>query len=442
MLTYNSPIIKTPYGKKELIFADDTASGRPSPIIDKLIEKKIIPYYSNTHSNSFCGMYMSNYINKFKEFIKKHFELDNRHKIIFTGNGVTGAINHLSNSIDTNQYKTVNIFISMFEHFSNHIPWLELSKHTSNVKLHVIPINENEDIDLNWLDNMLKNNQDCSNLNIISLIACSNVTGIKLDIVNIHNLVNKFNDNQHKINYLLYDIASLAPHEFISGKYFDGIFISGHKYLGGPSTPGVLIADENLFRNGKPYAPGGGCVAKMNKIDIEYESDIEIKESAGTPNILGIIRLYYCMTLLIYLQPKIKPLEEQITKYVYNKFNDLSKKYKLTVVSSNKNLSNRLPIVSFSVKNIHFNLMVVLLNDLFGIQSRGGISCSGLFSQYIYQKYKFDGWCRITFNWMMSKKTIDYIINAVEHIILNIDEYKNNYIQDPKENIFIYNKLK
>lgn len=435
-LLYKSPNIKTPYGIKKLIFADDTASGRPCPIIDNIILTKIIPYYSNTHSNAFCGQYMNNYIDKTRDYIRQKFELTQEHKIIFTGNGATGAINHLVNSINTNQYKQVNIFISMFEHHSNYLPWYELSKKNKNVILHMIPLTDCDEINFVWLEEELAKKQDCVNLNLISLIVCSNVTGLFLDIKYIYNLINKFNVIK-KINYILYDGACISPHKFLSGKYYDALFISGHKYLGGPGSCGLLIAHSDLFKNGRPYAPGGGCVIEADKSHVIYLEDIEKKESAGTPNILGIIRLYYCMKLLEQMYDLIQTREHIISKYIYKQFNILQTKYhQFHIILNNK--QNRLPIISFNIDNIHFNFIVILLNDLFGIQSRGGISCSGIFGEYMLKKYNIGGWCRITFNYIMSKKIIDYIIGAVEFIIINYKNYKEHYTYDKIKNIYYY----
>ena len=98
VLLYKSPEVTTPFKKTTLKFADDTASGRPCVLIDKIIEKNIIPYYSNTHSNASCGEFMVEMIGKTRNIIREHFNLTNNHKILFTGTGATGAVNHLVNS--------------------------------------------------------------------------------------------------------------------------------------------------------------------------------------------------------------------------------------------------------------------------------------------------------------------------------------------------------
>ena len=100
-LLYPSPSIKTPYHDKiTVVFADAVASGRPSPIIENYITKHILPYYSNTHSNAYCGTMMKNLITDTKNYIRKCFNIDNDKKIIFTGSGTTCAINHLIHCLE------------------------------------------------------------------------------------------------------------------------------------------------------------------------------------------------------------------------------------------------------------------------------------------------------------------------------------------------------
>ena len=139
-LLYSDPIISTPFHKEIfIIFADDIASGRLSPYIENHINNNIFPLYSNTHSNSYCGILMRNKIDAVRSKIKKYMNVQNWQKILFTGNGTTGGFNHLINLIDFDYYSQVNIYISLYEHYSNHLPWLELQKRKSNITVHIIP---------------------------------------------------------------------------------------------------------------------------------------------------------------------------------------------------------------------------------------------------------------------------------------------------------------
>jgi len=435
VLLYKSPEITTPFKRTTLKFADDTASGRPCVLIDKIIEKNVIPFYSNTHSNAACGEFMVEMIGKTRSIIREHFNLSNNHKILFTGTGATGAVNHLVNSIDVNNYEHVNVFISILEHHSNYLPWSKLSQH-KNVNLYIIPLKDDM-INLSLLDERLSASQGSSTLNIVSVTGCSNVTGIKTDIDTLSSIVHK---HDRKCNFLLIDAATLAPHEEV--KYdVDGIFISGHKFLGGTSTPGILIAHKDLFGTNCPYAPGGGCVIEADMDEIKYENDIEKKESGGTPNIVGIIRLYYQLKLFKKLKNVITGNDHIIAKYIYNKMNMFAKKYSnFSIILQDADITKRMPIVAFYISNVHYNLIVILLNDLFGIQTRGGISCCGMFGRYIFTRYNIGGWCRITFSWLMSQKEIDYILDAVEFVIQHGHRFEKYYEYDEHENMFHFKK--
>jgi len=499
-LFYPSKKIKTPFAKINITYADYIASGQFTPIIENYMIKHIYPYYANTHSNASNGMYMKNLINNVKDKIRTNLNIDIKYKILFDGNGTTNGFNHLINLIDYAKYNEITIFISIYEHYSNHLLWVELSRSIDNLKLKIIPLTENETIDLKWLNNEInsiyhksndigendidkndknkndidknnkdknnkdknnkdknnkdKNNKDENNIDkndknknkknliICSLSACSNITGIIIPLDKIRKILNNYQPNKYFHSYFFADYACSAPYVKIDGSIFDAFVFSPHKFLGGMCCPGILIAKECLFNKAIPYIKGGGCVSKCNSKQIIYENDLEKKESAGTPNIIGIIKFGKVLDLKNYYQ-KIIDLNESIIEQIINEYI-----YKFTQYPNFKYVMNRvyqnnyyLPIFSFSLTNLHYNLIVVLLNDLFGIQSRGGIGCCGLLAEYIEKKYGFRGWCRISFHWSMSYNTIKNIFKAIEYIIINGEKYKNLYKYDQEQNLYKFSKL-
>ena len=242
--------------------------------------------------------------------------------------------------------------------------------------------------------------------------------------------------------YLFMDMACSAPYLEIDvdNNIIDAFVFSGHKFFGGVSTPGILIAHENIFKLEYPYNPGGGCVDNADTCGVEYDENIETRESAGTPDIIGIIRFGLALNLKRLLRDIIYHNEYEILKYVHSKFYELQQKYDtLYVIHLNKNLDRRLPIISFCIKNIHHNLIVSLLNDLFGIQTRGGLSCCGLFGEYMRNNSGISGWCRISFNFIMSEKDIKYILKCVEYIIKNGYKFISFYDVEPGTNLYYYN---
>ena len=96
-----------------------------------------------------------------------------------------------------------------------------------------------------------------------------------------------------------------------------------------------------------------------------------------------------------------------------------------------------MPIISFAINNVHYNYIVVLLNDLFGIQTRGGQSCCGLYAKYIKSIYKnINGWCRVSFNYTMDFDTINYILDSIEFVIVNYSKYESLYKYNKAENLY------
>ena len=451
ILIYRTGIIKTPFLKKTYItYADYIASGKPSPMIENYLIKKIYPYYSNTHSNAYCGIHMKNLIKETKDYIRKQFKINEDYQIIFSNSGTTGCINHLVHLLDYTQYDSVIIYLSLYEHYSNYLPWKELSNtYPSKIKVIIIPFMSGSCsgcgvIDLEWFKQSLQKQNSTLNKTLIicSIIACSNINGIVNPIHDIRTILNTSIKSPMIHKYLFADYACSAPYVQINGKILDAFTFSPHKFIGGIETPGILIARTCLFNKSKPYCSGGGCVKKASSKIIEYEQDIETRESAGTPNIVGIIKIGKVLELKEKMFSIITNNEHHLSNLVKYMIRYYESKYPtFRSVLYNDNVKH-LPILSFSLSDLHYNLIVVLFNDLFGIQTRGGIGCCGLLAEYIENSYNYRGWCRISFHWIMTKKEIREIFDALEYIIVNGHKYLKYYKYDSNLNLFVFNGLK
>ena len=206
-------------------------------------------------------------------------------------------------------------------------------------------------------------------------------------------------------------------------------------------TPGILIAKSCLFNKSKPYCMGGGCVKKGSSISVEYDTNIERKESAGTPNIIGIIKIRKILELKDKFQQIITHNEELIYMFIKKKialYKDIYPNFKSILYDDN---SKHLPILSFAIDGLHYNFIVGLFNDKFGIQTRGGIGCCGLLVEHMESKYNIKGWCRISFHWLMNKDTILYIFNALEFIIENGHNYIKYYEYNQEQNLYRVKKM-
>lgn len=454
--TYGNPIIKTPYGEKKIVYADTIASGQAYQPIEKYMNCAVYPYYANTHSNAFGGRYMTHLICNSKNIIRKAINAKDTDRVLFTGNGCTGAVLHFIHALNLKKNKKDKdkwtVFITSTEHNSNYLPWKHLP-----VNLEIININELGKIDIEQFRNGLKMAHKKNNKILGCFSAGSNVTGVFQDVHDIARLVHSYG------GLIAYDYAAIAPYVKINmhrndskGDYFDAIFISPHKFLGGPNTCGLLVASNKCFLNNEPCYPGGGTVRFVSTDKFIYSSDIEIKENGGTPNIVASIK-----TGLVF------KLKEKHLKFIIQRNESLIHKIQKEILSiknvyilnPHKNLK-RIPVFSFVIMGLHYNFVVVLLNDLFGIQSRGGISCCGIFAQYLLHMNKNMrdkvyssilggrgvpkeyGWCRISFNYYMPNFLIDYIIDAIRFVTKYGYLFLKEYKYDCKRNIWINKKWK
>ena len=454
--TLGSPVIQTPFGKKYAIYADTMASG----IIFKPIEHKmelITKYYANTHSNAHHGKLMSSLISQSKQLIRKSLNANLKDQVIFTANGASGAIKHLIHLLHLDHPCGVKgaprktkptIFVTEMEHHSNYLPWKHLP-----VELVIISMTTNGCPDLKMMEQRMKQCAKNGCDIYASVTAGSNVTGVICPRHKMAKLVHKYGGK------IFLDCAAIAPYEPLNmhtddnnGDYFDALYISPHKLIGGPGSPGLLIANETLFINAVPFMPSGGTVRFVCREFQVYSESMETKESGGTPNILGCIRSGLVFELKDDLQPYIKSRDKEILKYVDTRLRKIK-----NVKVLNPNNPDRIPVFSFMINGLHYNFVVVLLNDLFGIQSRGGVSCCSLLAQKLLGFKPCDkkrvhksivndkgvpddyGWVRVSFHYSMPQRFVEYIVKSIDFISKFGKHLLLKYTYLPEKNNWVYN---
>lgn len=378
---------ESPFGTQKIVYTDWTASGRLyRPIEDKL-NNDFGPFVANTHTETtVSGTAMTKAYHKAKDIIKSHVNCNGDDVLIVTGTGMTGAVNKfqriLGLKVPENLQKHTTIpdeirpvvFITHMEHHSNQTSWLE-----TIAKVEVIPPGEEGLFSLENLEKLLIQYKDRP-LKIASVVGASNVTGIQTPHHEIAKLM-----HQHG-GVCFVDFACSAPYVEIdmhpknNEESLDAIFFSPHKFLGGPGTSGILIFNKKLYKNMIPDCPGGGTVSWTNPWgEHKYIDNIEDREDGGTPGFLQTIKT--ALTIKLKEQMGVKNIlerEHELNTMFFKALNGIDN---LNILAGQH--EDRLGVFSFYIDDMHYNLGVKLLNDRFGIQTRGGCSCAGTYGHYL-----------------------------------------------------------
>lgn len=452
-------IYKSPYGEKKVVYADWIASGRLHKLIEDRITNTIGPYVANTHTEtSETGTRMTQAYHYAQSVIKKHVNAGPEDVIIAAGFGMTAVVNklirilglrscgYLSHKSCLRDGEKPVVFITHMEHHSNHTSWLE-----TNAEVIIVPPGEGLVVDPNELRKLLEQYKD-RKFKIGAFTACSNVTGVHTPIYDLARVMHEYS------GLVFVDYAASAPYEEINMhpgdemEKLDGVYFSPHKFMGGPGASGILLFDSKIYNNKIPDNPGGGTVDWTNPWnEYKYVENIEAREDGGTPGFLQLIRSALAFELKAKMGvDNIAKREKELIELAFPLMQRIPQ---VRILADN--IEERLGIISFYIIEVHFNLVVKLLSDRFGIQVRGGCACAGTYGHYLLEVSheksheitdkinhgdlsEKPGWIRWSLHPTTTNAEVYEFVDAIKQIVENKEEWEKDYIYDNKKNEFFH----
>ena len=444
---------ETPFGERLMVYCDYTASGRCLRFVESYLQS-LQRVYANTHTeDDITGRSMSQLLHEAEEAIKQSVNAGPQGRIIACGNGATGAIDKLQQIVGVTLSPATRknlggmldndvlartqpvVFIGPYEHHSNELSWRQSLATTVQVRL-----DASGNVDLGHLEALLQDPRYAGRKLIGSFSAASNVTGMRADVRALASLLHRHGA------IACFDFAACAPYVEIDmnpepeeagdDPSIDALFISPHKFLGGPGSSGVLVFNERIYdRQLPPSVSAGGTVDYVGMTDQDFITSIEEREKAGTPGVLQTLKAGLVFKIKDAIGTDIIHQREQ--EYACRALRSWSENDNIEVLG-NPDPASRVGIISFNIrgaggKYLHHKFLTVLLNDLFGIQSRAGCSCAGPYGHRLLdidestsEKYRAavqqgycglkPGWCRVGLHWVMDDAEANYIIDAVHFL--------------------------
>ncbi len=450
--TYDSP-----FGKQKMVYADWIASGRLyKPIEDKMLNV-FGPMVANTHTESSqSGRFMTEAYHFALQEIKRHVNAGPNDVIVMSGFGMTSSINKFQRilgfknkafTFDSPNDRPV-VFVTHMEHHSNQTSWYETIAEVVVVdpdnEMHVSPAKLREAIE------PYKHRLALFG----SFTACSNVTGILTPYHELARVMHEFG------GLCFVDFAASAPyckidmHPADPLERLDAIFFSPHKFLGGPGSSGVLIFDSKLYQCRVPDQPGGGTVDWTNPWgEYKYIDDIERREDGGTPGFLQAIRAALCVRLKDEMG--VENIHAREKELVCKAVAMLREVKGVKILADN--CLDRIGAISFYIENVHYNLIVRILSDRFGIQVRGGCVCAGTYGHFLLNVTKEQshaitdqinhgdlsqkpGWVRWSIHPTTTNAEMEYVANAIAQVAENAAHWASDYRYCKRSNEFFLHK--
>ncbi|MHB2266097.1 aminotransferase class V-fold PLP-dependent enzyme [Aliihoeflea sp. PC F10.4] len=437
-----------PFGPQQIVYADYVASGRALMQIEEFILRDVLPYYANSHTEaSYCGGYVTRLRREARAAIARCIEAGQEHAIIFAGSGATNGINRLVNLLGVRQAITsgegARVIVGPYEHHSNILPWRE-----SGAEIVEIAEAQYGGPDIERLQAALGEYQD-GKLTICSLSAASNITGILADVPSISRLVKDAGAR------MVWDYAGAGPYVPIEMlPEIDAIVVSPHKFVGGPAASGILVVRRDAVATTEPTWPGGGTVSFVSPWGHDYSANVEAREEAGTPNVVGDIRAALAFLVKEAMGADfIRTRNEWLASHAMQRLLSMRNVELLGSITA-----RRLPIFAFRMRDgrggyVHQQLVTRMLSDRFGIQARGGCACAGPYVHRLLDiceaqssdlrdairsglELEKPGFTRFNLSVLLTDQKVDYILGSIARLAEDAADHVEHYEVDPRRAIF------
>lgn len=477
-------LIETPFGQRLLVYCDYTASGRSLQFVERYLTN-LQRMYANTHTeDDITGRSMTQLLRDAEKSIKDSVNAGSDGRLVAVGTGATGAIYRLQQIIGValppatgsalyallsrcfgqealGQFREFQareqpvVFVGPYEHHSNEISWRRGLATVVEVRL-----SRDGAIDLDHLANLLQEPRFKGRVRIGAFSAASNVTGECSNVLAIAELLHR-NDALACFDYAAsgpYVRIDMNPPAAFDGtsRSIDALYLSPHKFLGGPGSTGLLLFNQRIYRSDlDPSIAGGGTVDYVGLVDEDFSADIETREQAGTPGVLQTLKAALAFQVKDNLGiAQIERREQELLERAFARWH----RNEFIEILGSRDPRRRVGIVSFNVRHpcgqyLHPKFITVLLNDLFGIQSRAGCSCAGPYGHRLLgideetsERYRDwvqrgyhgikPGWCRVGLHYVMDDVDADYVIDAVDFICRDGHRFLSLYEFDVRSGIW------
>ena len=446
-------VVETPFGRRPLVYADYTASGRQLAFVEDHL-RALAALYANAHTeDSLTGRTATGLLHQAEAAIKRAVNAGPGGKVVSVGTGSTAAIHKLQEILgvavppatldalagavpggaEALRERGPVVFVGPYEHHSNEVTWRE-----GLCTVVGVPLDGRGQVCLDALGRALDDPRWAGRTKIGSFSAGSNVTGVLAPVREMARAL-------HARGALaLFDYAAAGPYVEVDmtpegdpGGRLDAVFLSPHKFLGGPGASGLLVFDEALYRGDlAPTVGGGGTVSYVNEADHDYADDVEAREAAGTPGLFQTLRAAFALE--VKRAVGVGAIRDREHRHLARALDAWGADDRVEILGPDTGEVERLSILSFNVRDgrggwLHPRFVTVLLDDLFGVQSRAGCSCAGPYGHRLlgigaersarYRRCIADGlgglkpgWARVGLHYAMDDDEVGYVLDAVRFV--------------------------